>query len=358
MNNFTVNLPDYTIGNNVLEEIGSICQNYGKKILIIGGETALAKTEEKLKSSLKEFNLIIKDILWYGGECSFENIELLLNKIKDEDIDLIVGVGGGKALDTAKGAAEKINLPIITVPTIAATCAAVTPLSVVYTDAGDFDCFFHLTKPPVHSVIDLQVISRAPAKYLWAGIGDTIAKYYEVEIKTRKDNLDYKSSLGKEMSIMCVKPLLKYGKKALTDNKNNNISEDLEQVVLNIIVSTGLVSMHVREKYNGACAHSLCYGLATIEEIEKMHLHGELVAYGVLVQLTLDQQQTEFEKVYSFFKKIKMPLSLQDFEIEIDNNKLEVILEKTLSCEDMIDMPYSVSKNDLAKAIDKLEKVN
>ena len=90
---------------------------------------------------------------------------------------MIFGMGGGKALDTAKGAADQTGLPVFTFPTIAATCAATTALSVVYKEDGNFDRFYFFDKPARHCFINTRVIADAPWRYLRAGMGDTMGKY-------------------------------------------------------------------------------------------------------------------------------------------------------------------------------------
>ncbi|SKC40649.1 iron-containing alcohol dehydrogenase family protein [Maledivibacter halophilus] len=358
MGKLTVTFPNYTIGEDSLQDLVGVCTNYGNRILIVGGKTALQKASPKIENSIKDSNLEIVDYIWYGGECTYDNMNLVAKKARENKVHMIIGVGGGKAIDTAKGAADKIDIPVFTVPTIAATCAATTSLSVVYNENGEFNSFYFLKKPPVHIFMDSEIIARAPVKYLWAGIGDTIAKYYECTLASRGDVLDHSSGLGREISAMCVKPMFQYAEKALGDCEKSISSFEIEQVILNNVVSTGLVSMLVEDKYNGALAHSIFYGLTILDHIEKNHLHGEVVAYGVLVQLAIDNQEEELKKLYDFYKKIKLPTSLEDIEVKNDRKYLNKVLENTVIGPDMEYLPYEVTKDMVFEGIQKLEKLN
>jgi len=355
MKSFTVQLPNYIIGKNVLQGIGKVLQHYGNRVLIVGGKQALGKTKDELEKYLLKDNFHIIEFMWYGGECTYKNMEAICQKAVAENADMIIGVGGGKALDTAKGASEKLGIPVITVPTIGATCAAVTSLSIVYSEHGDFDSLFQLSTPPIHIFMDSNVIANAPVKYLWAGIGDTIAKYYEVDITTRGKRLSHSARMGKELSIMCVDPLIEYGKKALEDCKRGEASFELEQVILNNIISTGIVAMLVGQENNGAVAHGLFYGFTLLEEIEKNHLHGEVVAYGVLVLLMIDNQMQVVDKLYPFYKSVNLPTCLKDLDVINDRNYLEPVLKKAVEAPDTAKMPYSVTEEMFFEAIQKLE---
>ncbi len=166
---YTIKLPQYSIGKGSIQNLSDICMGHGKKGLVIGGKTALEKTEENIKDSLQKINIEIADFIWYGGECSFNNIEMLKEKAESLNVNMLIGVGGGKALDTTKAVGEKTGLPVITVPTIASTCAATTMLSVIYEDKGDFNSIYLLNNPPVHILIDTEISAKSPTKYLWAG---------------------------------------------------------------------------------------------------------------------------------------------------------------------------------------------
>ena len=100
---------------------------------------------------------------------------------------MIFGMGGGKALDTAKDVGYEVGLPVFTFPTIASTCAATTALSVVYKENGDFDSFYFYDRPAQHCFSDLTIIASAPDQYLQAGMGDTIGKYFECHFAARGD---------------------------------------------------------------------------------------------------------------------------------------------------------------------------
>lgn len=169
---------------------------------------------------------------------------------------------------------------------------------------GNFDSFYFYDKPVRHSFIDLDIIAHAPWKYLRAGMGDTISKYFECHLAAG-DKLDHSSALGREkISNMCYEPLREHGVQALSDCKAGKATWELEQPVLANIVSTGLVSLMVLDDYNCAIAHSVYYGLVLLPGFEEKYLHGDVVAYGVLVQLAIDGDLEMLAEVRKFMQKL------------------------------------------------------
>lgn len=355
MKHYTVQFPNYTIGQSAIEKLSEICGTYGTYGVVIGGYTALEKVKEKLYEAISGSKLRLIDELWYGGECSETNIKSIVENIKDKELDFIIGVGGGRALDTAKAVANRLQVPIFTIPTIAATCAATTKLSVVYKEDGVFDTFYFYERPPVHVFIDTEVISQAPVHYLRAGMGDTLAKHYECTFASSGRSLDHNSGIAVAMSTMCVAPLLQYGEKAIEACSKQKHGFELEQVILANIVTTGLVSMYIEEDYNGAVAHSVFYGLTTLPHIEERYLHGDVVGYGVLVQLVLDAQIEEAQKLYEFYKKIGIPTSLKDIDVPCEKDVLLPIIENILEQPDMKVVPYRITIEMLLESIKQTE---
>lgn len=346
--------PAYTIGENAYSEFNKVCAALGKRFLLIGGETALKVSADKLLSQVSDkFEAVDKVI--YGKECYTERVYELYEEYKKRDIDFVVGAGGGKALDTAKYLAKLLGVEVVTLPTIASTCAAASALSVIYTKEHTFERFEYYKRPAFHCFIDTSIIADAPYEYLRAGVGDTIAKHYEVEFSQRGRELDYSSELGLAVSTMCSEPLIRYAKKAINSCKKNEVSNELEQVVLAIIISTGMVSMLINPDYNGAMAHALFYGLTVLEGFEESFLHGDVVGYCTTVQLAVDNNLDEAMRIKEFLKTIGIETSLKERKISTDRAFLEPVLKSALADPDMRVIPYEVTEDMLYNGIIAME---
>lgn len=357
MNTDSVYFCNYSIGENVGKGIADVCNRHGKKMLLIGGEKALAAGKERLLSALADTEIEIVDMVLFGSDCTYDNIHKWASYAKECGADMIMGMGGGKALDTAKGAGYEADLPVFTYPTIASTCAATTALSVVYRADGSFDSFYFYERPAYHCFIDLTIIANAPDQYLQAGMGDTIGKFFECHFAARGDKLQHSSALGREISNMCYAPLLEYGEQALKDCRSHEASVSLKQAVLANIVSTGLVSLMVLDEYNCAIAHSVYYALVLLPGFEEKYLHGNVVAYGVLVQLLVDHDREEALKLKEFLQKLDIPTTLKEMEVPVDRGYLKDVLHETVTGPDMEHIPYEVTEDMIFVAMQEVENL-
>jgi len=227
----------------------------------------------------------------------------------------------------------------------------------VYKEDGNFDSFYFHKRPAYHAFIDLTVISQAPVKYLQAGMGDTIGKFFESHFSARGDKLDHSSWLGVTISNMCYAPLLEHGAQAMADCENHLVSPSLEQAVLANIVSTGLVSLMVLDDYNCAIAHSVYYGLVLLPGFEEKWLHGNVVSYGVLVQLAVDQNLEEARRLKGFLQSLKIPTTLKEMEVPVDRVYLQPVLTETVSGPDMEHIPYPVTEEMVFEAMKAVENL-
>ena len=358
MENYSINLPSYSIGTDIYKKIPEICRPYGSRIIAVGGHRAMAAVREQLIEAAAGSGLEILDFIWFGGECTFEQVDRLMSLLQVQKADMIFGIGGGKALVTAKTLAVKMNKPVFTFPTIASNCAACTSVSIIYNTDGSFKQPFFFPKPAQHAFIQTSVIANTPTEYMWAGMGDTYAKYFESTISARGDELVHYIAMGVGMSHLCYEPLMKYGKQALDDQKAGISSYAFEQTVLCIVVTTALVSNFVtadhRIDYNTGLGHAVYYALTSFPHIEEKHLHGELVCYGILLLLLIDGQKEEFERVFNFNKSVKLPVCMAD--VEITENDLEAVVKQAISMKDIEHNPYEITEEMLMGAVRELER--
>lgn len=357
LKNYEVHLPNYSIGDKIYDKIGPVCESYGKTVLLIGGKKALAAAEEKIRSYVAKTNLTIIGTKLYGTDCTYKTVEALRNLPVYQDADMVFGVGGGKALDTVKCLCIEDDKPVFTFPTIASNCAACTSVSIMYNDDGTFLKPHFFVRPVMHTFIDTEIIAKAPCQYIWAGIGDTYAKYYEATISSRDERLEHFTSLGVAISHMCRDPLLQYGAKAYEDHKKGLCTYEVEQVVLAIVVTTGIASIFLTKDftpdYNSGLAHAIFYALTSYPIIEDKHLHGEVVGFGVLLALLVDGQTEEFEKVYELNQAIGLPVSLKD--IEITEEQWEESMTRIPEMSDVAHYPYKVTREMLENAMNQLK---
>lgn len=344
--------PGYTVGPDAYEDIVSICSAYGKKAAIIGGRKALAAAEPQIRKAVEGSGIEIIGTFWYGGEASRENMDMLRPQVADAD--MIFAVGGGKAIDTCKVLAHETNRPFFTFPTIASTCAGCTSLGILYHPDGSLREYSFSKIPPSHIFIDPQIIADAPVKYLWAGMGDTMAKHFECTTSSRGDVPSHSDAMGIALSSMCAEPILRWGQKAMADCQAHQVTYELTEIILSIIVSTGLVSNFVQVDYTTGLAHAIYNGFTILPSTEEHHhLHGEVVSYGILAMLTIDKKYQERDKVLAFNRSIGLPTRLSDIHAKPED--LPAVAEKALQGIDVRKWPYEVTVEMIVNGVQELE---
>lgn len=350
-------LPSYSVGEDCYNAIPWITRHYGKTAVVIGGKTAMAKARPYIDDAVKNSDVEILDYIWYGGDSSYENAEMLINNPVVQKADMIFAVGGGRAVDTCKVVFTKLDKPLFTFPTVASNCAACTAIAVIYNADATFKEYFYTKSPANHTFINTRIIADSPESLLWAGIGDALSKECEVLFATRAEKLFHTTLLGAQLSRACTNPLIDFGAKALADCKANRASYELEQVALDIIISTGIVSNLTSGGeayyYNSSLGHAFYYGSTVIPKAEK-HLHGEIVSFGILCLLTYDNQIEERNRLMKFNKSIGLPVCLED--MEITPKDVSAIVDKAATVREWTCTPYDMDKSKFAQAIMDTDK--
>lgn len=312
---------------------------------------------DAIVSSFDKNNVPYK-IVTFGGECSMEEIDHHRQQLGSADA--IIGIGGGKTLDTAKAVGFYTHIPVMIVPTAASSDAPCSRLSVIYTPDGVFDQYLKLQSNPTTVIMDTNIISKAPVRFLIAGLGDAFATYYEAAACVQSNAITmtggHATNAAFALAKLCHDNLLADGVKAVAAVKAGVRTAAVE----NIIETNTLLSGIGFESSGLAAAHSIHDGMTALEGTHKM-LHGEKVAYGTLAQLVLeDRSLEEITEVYAFFRNVGLPTSLKEIGIENarDEDLLKVGKHACGPDETMCNMPFDVEPIDVAHALRAADELN
>jgi len=299
-----------------------------KKSGIILPKNLTNKYEVALTSSLNK-----TVIFEFDDECTRDNMTKIKNKFQDEQVDHVIAFGGGKVLDIGKLVAHELSTPSVIIPSLASTDAPCTALSVIYKENGEFEEYKFFSKSPDIIIVDTQVIADAPWRYLVAGMGDALSTYYEAAAcmkNPQAKNIIYPfiyrpTYISQGIAKQCLHILFEHGMKAKYSCMNNEVTEPLEKVIEANILMSGLGA----ESGGLAMAHGLHNALTSFKETHSF-LHGEKVAYGVIVQLIAEGNFPEAIKVAVFNKKIGLPYKLKDLGVCCTQENIRILAEKCL----------------------------
>ncbi|MED4403793.1 glycerol dehydrogenase [Metabacillus fastidiosus] len=342
----------YIQGPNELEKIASYTKKLGNHAFIIADDFVMGLTGETVTGSYRETESSYT-FERFNGECSKQEINRLKEICESVNGDIIVGIGGGKTIDTAKAIAHYINKPVIIAPTIASTDAPTSALSVIYNESGEFEEYLFLPLNPTYVIVDTSIISAAPARLLIAGMGDALATYFEARACKKANKLAMAGGLATEAAItlaeLCYDTLISEGLKAKLAAENNVVTEAVEKIIEANTYLSGIGF----ESGGLAAAHAIHNGLTTLEETHHMY-HGEKVAFGTLTQLVLENAPLEeIEDVIFFCQSVGLPTTLTELGIiNIDETKIQKVAE--LACaegETIHNMPFHVTSGKVYAAI-------
>lgn len=334
----------YVQGPDTLKNFDQYLQGMGNRLLIIisqSGTKRICPTLEQCFAG-KDYRLHYEI---FQGECSQNQIDRLVAVAQDQDSTVIVGIGGGKILDTAKGVAYYAGLPVIIVPTVASTDSPCSSLSVVYRENGEFERYLFLDTCPDMVLVDTTVISKAPVSLLVAGMGDAMATWFEARAcrASGNDNQVHakptRAATG--LASMCWDYLQRYGVQAKTDVEAGCCSEAVEIIVE---VNTYLSSVGF-ESGGLAAAHAIQKGFTFIPQLHNLY-HGNKVAFCTLTQLMLENApEEELEAVLRFCCEVGLPICFADMGyIQIDHELLRLAAVKACANGSTIyNMPFAVT---------------
>lgn len=358
----------YVQGQDELLNLGYFVKVFGDSALLIAHKDDIQRVKNKLDATAKKFDIKFIESN-FQGECSREEVARLQEIAKNNKCSCTIGLGGGKAIDTAKCVAQGENL--IIVPTIAATDAPTSHSAVLYTPEGEFDDYAYFKQSPSVVLVDTTVIAKAPTRFLVSGMGDALSTYFEARATSnsftkvnaglpcgvREDRCEAAIGTNAALALakLCYETLLKDGVKAKTSCDCNLVTQALENIIETNILLSGLGF----ESGGLAAAHAIHDGLTMLEGTHK-YFHGEKVAFGTIAQLVLENAPTEeINEVLDFCLEVGLPVCLEDIGVDsITEDEALAVAEKACIPEESIyAMPFPIDIESVAACIITADKI-
>lgn len=343
----------YVQGKDVLNQASTYIEKLGNNALLLCDDTVWKIAGEKLYNHLSENNLSVTHVP-FNGEASVHEIERVVKIGKEKNSTVILGVGGGKAIDAAKAISDELGAATVIIPTIASTDAPTSALSVIYTEDGTFEKYLFYKKNPDLVLVDTKVISQAPTRLLASGIADAMATWVEGSAVIQKNGTTMAGGTQTLAAIAiaekCEEILFANGIQAMEANRAKVVTKSLEAIV----EANTLLSGIGFESCGLAAAHAIHNGFTALHGPIHSLTHGEKVAYGTLTQLFLENKPKErLDKFIRFYQQLGLPTTLEELKLgdASYDDLLQVGKQATVEGETMSGMPFTVTAEDVADAL-------
>jgi glycerol dehydrogenase len=303
----------YIQGAGAIRELGAHLKPLGTTALAVLDPGVADMMEPILKDAAKGHLELV--CTRFGGESTEAAMKQVAALAKEKGCQIIIGVGGGKAVDTAKCAAHFHPAKLVIIPTICASDAPCSKNAVVYNEDHTVDRDIHGLFNPDIVIVDTAIIAKAPVRFLSAGIADALATWFEAEscLATRHKNFTGYTGTRTAYAIarLCFDTLIENAPAAVEHCSLGIVTPQLEDVV----EACTLMSTVGFESGGLGAAHGFHQGLAELPETHKF-MHGEKVAMGILASLFLTQKPVDLiDEIYAFHMATRLPVCLEDLNI-------------------------------------------
>ena len=335
--------------SEALPLIADLCQ----APLLLGRSAATQSLRTGLKSDLEQQGLRVT-----SAELEFDCCEADLARLAElsqtNGCDGVLACGGGKVLDAGKLLAHRLDLPCITVPSSAATCAGWTALANLYSPQGAFEGDVALDHCPELLVFDHALVASAPQRTLASGIADAMAKWYEASVSSGASRDGLVQQAVQQARVLRDQLLLE-AEQALTEVGG----EAWVRVAEASGLTAGLIGGIGGARCRTVAAHAVHNGLTQLEASHGQ-LHGEKVGFGILVQLRLEESVGGSQlaaqarrQLLPFFQRLNLPVSLADLGLaQASLAELQAVAE--FACRpgsDLHHLPFAVGPADVLAAL-------
>lgn len=299
------NAKNFICEYGALDKLADYLKDLGSRAWILGSKTSLRVAGEKVVAGLKKAGIEYGTDV-FSGYPTEEKAELYADRIREINTDFVLALGGGRVLDAGKRAASLAQVPAVTIPTITATNAAYRRNSMIYDEEGRYIAGRANHESPVLVLADAGILQSQPVRYLNAGLIDTLARYYEARPYEAvcADKLQYR------FAITLAEVLYRFFRQNREAIKATYASLTKSKLVIDISTAImalcGIDANYVSDVVLQGFAHPFYNQATRVRRVQKK-LHGEVIGFGILVQLYLEgirdgawQEQFELLNFFGF----------------------------------------------------------
>jgi glycerol dehydrogenase len=341
----------YVQGAGALYRMPDELARLGQRALLVAGGTAMEAILPGFLPVWREKLQIIVER--FGGECCDAEIARLATAAAHEKCNVIIGMGGGKVIDTAKAVGNQVGAKVAIVPTIASTDAPTSAVSVIYTPGGVFERYLFLPRNPDLVLVDTAIIAAAPVRFLVAGMGDALSTWLEADACRQAHAPNQCGGVGTlaafALARLCFDTILEYGPAAVLACNAKAVTPALEHVVEANTLHSGLGF----ESGGLASAHAIHNGLTQLSGTHDYY-HGEKVAFGTLAGLFLaDRPRDLIDEIYSFCEAVGLSTTLAEIGLgQVGDDELQIVAQRACTEGETIHHePRPVTPNAVAAAL-------
>ncbi len=276
---------------NILE--GKIQNFSSKKIVIFTSKNGHERSKGWIDGLLEKYEELS---LIYVKENSYDVAVELAKKITIEDYDIVIGLGGGRILDTSKYVSYISKKTYIAIPTTLSNDGLTSPIAVLKTHEGrakSFGC-----KSPDGLIVDINTFKDSPKHLIMAGIGDTVSNY--TSLYDWKLESEYKNTPLNDFAYLLSDTAFNM----LLNSREEDISNPLfiKQLAQSIILSGLAMDIAGNSRPCSGSEHLFSHSLD--EHYELNLQHGIQVALGSIASCIFQKQS--YEPIISFLKRYKI----------------------------------------------------
>lgn len=320
----------YVQGTEVLAQAGTYLAHCGRRAVVVIDSFVLGLIRQRLEATCAQAGVELH-YLPFDGEITADGITGLREAAAQVEFDMILAVGGGKCIDAGKALAHTSASALITMPTVASNDAPTSKNYVVYDTHHQLSEVGHLLVSPRYVLVDTVLIAQAPRAFLLAGIADALTKKFEAEqcFKSGGVNMFGARPALSALTLAreCYRVIRQHAEPALAQAGTGEVTVAFDHLVEAVLLMSGLGF----ESGGLSIAHAMTRGLSKIPGAQQQ-VHGFQVAYGLLVQLVLEDRDAELMgDMLSFYQRIGLPRNLAELGVShVDDALLMQVAEPTL----------------------------